>query len=259
MMEEWGDVVFERKDILDETTIKQMEEMLERKMPDEWDDTQKKLSLAWGGNNIMLMLSQSYLDEIKRLEKKQKLADEYIKLLEEKNEINRKANEKASMWENRAKCGTVVIENLHKENEKLKKDLEYSTGAIQECVKGWGQMGLKNELLKKENKKLQEELDESNRILVEKDIDAAESDEESEEEEQENAFETLGKYQALLDGIDVFEIVKKTPKRIQIKMGDKTFLRGVKKDGKGKYILLHDWINSEIKVYWKNVKCVEIH
>lgn len=144
-MEEWREIVFERKDILDETTIKQMEEMLVRKMPDKWDDTQKKLSLAWGGNNIMLMLSHSYFEKIKEMEKKQKLADEYIKLLEEKN-------------------------------EKLKKDLEYSTGAIQECVKGWGQLGLKNELLKKENKKLQEELAESNRILVEKDIDAADSD-----------------------------------------------------------------------------------
>ena len=173
MMEEWGEIVFERKDILDETTIKQMEEMLERKMPDEWDDTQKKLSLAWGGNNLMLMLSQSYLQKIKEMEKKLKLADEYILTLYQKDEMLREANKKASMWEKRAKCGTVVIENLHEENEKLKKDLEYSTGAIQECVKGWGQMGVKNELLKEENKKLKEELDESNRILVEKDIDAA--------------------------------------------------------------------------------------
>jgi predicted RNase H-like nuclease (RuvC/YqgF family) len=249
MMEEWGEVVFERKDILDETTIKQMEKMLERKLPDEWDDTQKKLSLAWGGNNIMLMLSQSYLDEIKRLEKKQKLADEYIKLLEQKN-------------------------------EKLKKDIENSTKAIQECVKGWGQLGMLYEELKEENKKLKEELAECDRILVEKDIDAAESEDEEPNkcdkcgwesykystelcatlgdgyycpECVENAEEEVqvGKYESL---IYHFEIVKKTPKRIQIKMGDATFLRGFKEDGKGKYILLPDWNSRPVKVYWTDVK-----
>jgi len=252
MMEEWGEIVFERKDILDESTIKQMEEMLERKMPDDWDDTQKKLSLAWGGNNIMLMLSTSYLQEIKRLEKKQKLADEYIKLLEEKNEINRGAIEKASMWEGRARCGMEVIENLHKENEIL-------TEA--------------NEDLQKRLEKTQVELAESNELLEEHDINAADSDDEFynttfeinietntppswakplDEIEWEKKKETsweIGKYHSLLH---VFEIVKKTSKRIQIKLGDKTFYRKVMEDGKGKYILLPT-LDRQVKVYGKDV------
>jgi len=86
-MEEWREVVFRREDILTDFDKECFNEMLARKFPDEWDETQKKLSSAWAGNNMMLMLQQCYLEHIAKLEKKLWIVKEDRRIILEENDL----------------------------------------------------------------------------------------------------------------------------------------------------------------------------